>query len=243
MKKLFTSLFLFLLLLSKAQSPVEVRDQENSMALVSNNQIFTGSVAALGTASHHFDIKNISANTITVTVRKYEDLINTVTISDKAAAYYCFDGVCWSPSIITATYQLTAGSSFSFIPKLDEASVMGESNIRYRVSSSGNDLYLTLKYNIPAGIKNISGDPSSLSLYPNPSSGEIFAKIKSESDLNVASLIIYNSLGSVVKSKEIEISKGNNIITLGTQEMSAGIYFVQFNQGRSRITKKITITN
>jgi hypothetical protein len=243
MKKLFTSIFLLLILISQAQSPVEVRDEENSMALVSNNQVFTGSVAAMGTASHHFDIKNISANTITVTVRKYEDLINTVTISDKAAAYYCFDGVCWSPSIITATYQLTAGSSFSFIPKLDEASVMGESNIRYRVSSSGYDLYLTLKYNIPAGIKDLLTEFSSLSLYPNPSSGEIFAKIKSESDLNTANLIIYNSLGSIVKAKEIEINKGYNLLSLGTEQLSAGIYFVQFNQGKSRITKKITITN
>ena len=243
MRRLFTSLFLLPVHFSIAQSPVEVRDQENSMDLVTNNKVFTGSVAALGTASHHFDIKNISANTITVTVRKYEDLINTVTISDKAAAYYCFDGVCWSPSIITATYQLTAGSSFSFIPKLDEASIMGESNIRYRISSGGNDLYLTLKYNIPAGIKDISTELSNLSLFPNPSSGVIFAKIKSDAVLNLVSLNIYNSLGSLVNSKEIELLRGNNIIPLETEELSAGIYFVQYNQGKTRITKKITISN
>lgn len=243
MKRLFTSLFLLLILISHAQSPVEVRDEENSMALVTNNQVFTGSVAALGTASHHFEIKNISANTITVTVRKYEDLINTVNISDKAAAYYCFDGICWSPSIITATYQLTAGSSFSFIPKLDEASVMGESNIRYRVSAGGFDLYFTLKYNIPAGIRSNSGNYSSLSLYPNPSSGKVFASISSEGELNAAKLNVYNSLGALVISNEIALKKGSNTFSLETDELGSGIYFVQFQTGKSTITKRITISN
>lgn len=243
MKSFFTSLFIFLALIFKAQTPLEVKDAENSMALVVNNQVFTSSVSALGTASRHFEIKNISANTITVTVRKYEDLINTVNISDKAAAYYCFDGICWSPSIITATYQVTAGSSFSFIPKLDEASVMGESNIRYRISSLGNDLYLTIKYNLPAGLSEINTAVSSLVVYPNPSNGTTFAEMISKTENEMVKLALYNSLGSLVESKDVILNKGKNTVSAGTENLEAGVYFLQIQKGNTRITKKITITN
>ena len=242
MKHLYLFIFFLSGLAIKAQIPVEVRDIDNANALVSNNEIFHKTTTAGGTDfSFHFEIKNTSANTITVSVRKYEDLINTVTISDLAEAYFCFNTYCYIPTVITATTQLTAGSTFTFIPKLDEASVVGESNVRYRISAEGNNLYVVLKYNAPVGLKDLSNNNNFLSLYPNPCSDNF--TIEFENEKEQFELAVYNSIGSKVITENKKLSVGKNKVNVNTQSLSPGIYFIQISQGEKKLTKKIIINN
>ncbi|MBK9285239.1 MAG: T9SS type A sorting domain-containing protein [Sphingobacteriaceae bacterium] len=243
MKHFYSLIFLTVSCRLFAQIPIEVRDIDNANALVSNNQIFQKTTTAGGTDfSFHFEIKNTSANTITVSVRKYEDLMNTVTVNDKAEAYFCFNTYCYIPSIITATTQMTSGSTFTFLPKLDEASVVGESKVRYRISAEGNDFYVDLRYNAPVGINEVNKNINSLLVYPSPASEVLSINLQNK-EIKKTTLSLYNSLGALIISEIRTTTSGNNSFDFNVSDLNSGIYFLQIKQGEEKMTKKIIISN
>jgi hypothetical protein len=245
MNKLYVFVCCALSLFAQAQSPFEVKDLEvTPSATFAANTIFNLSTTANTIGVHHdFQITNISANPIVVTVRKYETLLNTVSMSDKAAAYFCFDGACYTPDKISATISIGAGASFSFIPKLDEATQVGLSEIGYNVSVNGaNNFSLTLKYNAPASVKENSNYFSAASnIYPNPAAAKAFFEVSVPNDLQGAGVKVFNSLGSAVIAKNINLAKGKNNIALDTENLPDGIYFVNLAYGQSSVTKRMII--
>ena len=245
MKSLYTTLFLILVILSSAQINFQVTDLDNANAVLNDGGIITKSTTALGLEfPHHIAIRNTSANTVTISVRKYEEVINTITVSDKAAAYFCFNTFCYIPVVMNATTSLTAGQSFSLIPKLDEASAVGYSQIRYRITEGTDNLSVTLKYNAPASVKeNIQTFGAISNVYPNPSNSNSFLDIYSNTEINKVDVKIYNSLGSIVSSKSVGVTKGKNTIEFETENLESGIYFTTISQGKNQITKKIIISN
>ena len=93
---------------------------------------------------------------------------------------------------------------------------------------------IQVKINSCTGLNQLNTDNNLLSVYPNPSNGEL--KIKAE---QVMDLHLVNELGQVIKS--IQLNANNNYETT-LNELSAGIYFITGIHQNSQINQKIIVT-
>jgi hypothetical protein len=247
MKRLYSGfLILFTTVAIQAQTPTfEITDDDNSNTAVPSNTTFVRSVAASALDQHHFTLKNISTSNQTVTIRKYEDVINTVNASDKAEAVFCTGSTCFPPTVSSAQVTLTPNQTIAFIADLTEASMVGESDTHYKFTNA-NDAsevtYVYFKYNVPAGLIKQSTFLSNVSaVYPNPVSSSAFLNVTAAKDIQTE-ITIVNALGSVVSSSSTELTKGKNTVKLPTENLNAGVYFVSLSNGSTIITRKIMIT-
>jgi hypothetical protein len=247
MKKLYTVFLFTATLLVNAQSVFQVKDADNGMALVSNNQIFNITTSNGGSGIiKRFSVKNISAVTHTLIVAKNENTLNTVSVTDKAVAYFCFNTECFPATKMASTIELQAGESFSLYPELDEASIAGESNLTYEISdqANGSDLLtVELRYHAPVAlVKEQQGDfYSSVSLFPNPASTDTKVEIYARRDVNEVSIGLYNITGALASVKKVSLDKGKNSIAIDAGSLSPGIYFVKVSNGNSTAVNKLII--
>jgi hypothetical protein len=247
MKKLYFLLAVLAAFGISAQSAFQIKDVDNGNTIVVNNQVFTKTTtpSAAGVA-HHIEIKNVSATTHSFVMRKFENLINTVSGTDMASAYFCFNTFCFIPTTLAATIALTPNETFNFYPKLDEATVVGESNIVYEFSdmNNGSDaLNMEFRYNPPVGLKENATKFSSISaVYPNPAVNKASIEINAEKEMNDVSVKIYNSLGSIVQEKKADLAKGKNSLNIDASSLESGIYFVSLGSGNNKSVKKLIIT-
>lgn len=231
-------------LVSFSQSVFEIKDTHTNAIVTNGLNIITTTTAS--TQSHYdLEVKNTSATSQVYTVKRFDDLLNTVGSGDAAAASFCTGSNCYVPATTTATFSLLPNETVILKADLEEASVVGLSDVRYRVYDTDNSMdaiTFTLKYNGTVSVKNINNALTSVSdVYPNPSQGKTILNLVSTSNLSQVKLNILNSLGSVVSSKMLEINSGKNQINLETENLNSGLYFVTISQGNQQITKKITI--
>lgn len=113
-------------------------------------------------------------------------------------------------------------------------------NFRYKFrfeSDYGNNFYLdniniyegSPSDNLVVGLAE-EGEIEGLSLYPNPTEGELnvsFTVAASEQ----AYLQVQDVSGKVVKTNVINALEGNNLVVLGTDELAAGTYFLNIQVG------------
>jgi hypothetical protein len=247
MKKIYSSFFiLFASITIQAQTPTfEITDDDNSNTAVPSNTTFVRNVAASTLDQHHFTIKNISSVSQTITIRKYEDVLNTVSASDKAEAVFCTGTTCFPPTVTSAQVVLTPSQTVAFIADLTEASVVGESDTHYKFTNA-NDvtevMFVYFKYNLPAGIIKQSNFISTVSsVYPNPVSSSAFITVTASKEIQT-DVIIVNALGAVVSTSSADLNKGKNTVKLPTDNLNTGVYFMSLSNGNSIITRKIIIT-
>ncbi|CAN5500314.1 hypothetical protein BH11BAC2_BH11BAC2_01820 [soil metagenome] len=100
----------------------------------------------------------------------------------------------------------------------------------------GNTYQKQFYINQPQGLVT-NGGLSTLSLSPNPSSGQFFLDFISNTAEN-SELEIMNSVGQIVVSKELKINSGKNHIQIDEQ-LSSGIYVVRFKSGTGIYHEKI----
>lgn len=249
MKKNYLSILFFGLftLVVNAQTPTfEIQNDDNASVVVVNNEVFIKSVAALAMDQSNFSIKNISATSQTITVIKHEDLLNMVSASDIAEAVFCTGTSCYPPDVFTSEVVLSAGESMVFKADLTEASVVGESNVRYKFKNSNDPnetISFTIKYNVPTSIKKQSSLFNAVSsVYPNPASSVAFLNITAVENIKDLKVNVIDALGSVVNSKSIELNKGKNTIAIETEYLHSDIYFISISNKESKVTKNITVT-
>lgn len=77
-------------------------------------------------------------------------------------------------------------------------------------------------------------------LYPNPANNVFNVELNASADAQIE-MTVYTMSGSLVNSKNIQLREGNNTITEDISYLSAGIYFVKFNNTSSNemIIKKL----
>jgi hypothetical protein len=248
MKKIYVLLFAVSSLIAVSQSAFQIKDQGNNNVVVVNNQVISMTTSANAVAvERDLEIKNVSAATRTFVMFKTENQLNTVVNpSDMASAYFCFNTFCYIPTTMSATIALTPGQTFTFHPKLDEASVVGQSNISYEFSdqSNGSDaLNMEFRYNYPVGVKENSMKIAAVSaLYPNPASTKATIDLSTERDMENVSIRVYNSLGVVVSDKKMDLAKGKTNVAIDAAALESGLYFVSIGNGNNRIVKKLIIT-
>jgi len=85
-----------------------------------------------------------------------------------------------------------------------------------------------------AGIEKYTNNSTDISIYPNPSSGEV--NIRSEAD---ADLILINELGQPVRSLKLNNANGYHVTVEG---LSSGVYYVTSINNDNTFRQKIVIT-
>jgi hypothetical protein len=245
MKVYLQVLFLFCSTFLIGQNPsFKIADSLNAGATVNNSTIFNHAVTALQTDQHKFGMVNLTASTITLTVRKYEDLINTVTVGDAAIAVFCTGSNCFPPNIFTTTVAIGPAQTLSFYGDLTEASVAGASTVRYKFTNNATaeSITMSLKYNQSGiGITEWSKLINSTSdVFPNPSNGSAFITLQATTNTDIK-VKITNLLGKVVSETTESMTEGKNKIVLDTQNLGAGIYFISLGKNEAIITRKLTI--
>ncbi|WP_317896829.1 T9SS type A sorting domain-containing protein [Aurantibacillus circumpalustris] len=247
MKKNFFTTFiisLFLFNLNAQITGFEVNDVDHGNILVSNNSEFALTTNAFATSGVYFQIKNISPFTQTLQIIKEDVLLNITNIPDTAKAYFCTGTTCYLPSTNNVTIPISANEVIDFRGDLDEASKTGYSEVKYKFINGGQVFSFVLKYNGVVSVIENSATLSNISnVFPNPTAGNAFINVNVLHDQTPMNMQVINSLGSVISSKDQFLNKGKNTLSINTEALKSGIYFVSLKQSNSVITKKITVVN
>lgn len=76
---------------------------------------------------------------------------------------------------------------------------------------------------------------SEVKLYPNPATNVFNVELNASTDAEME-MTVYSMNGSLVNSKNIQVTEGNNTITEDISSLSTGIYFVKFTNTSSNET-------
>lgn len=230
----------------------------NNTSIVAPNSIIQLTVNAFANKKIDIDIKNIGSTTHSYTVTRYDVLLNRVTSTDTAAAYYCFAGSCYGPAMITSPYLvLRAGARASdttvadpnaayymLTADLDEAGTKGKSIIKYtfkNISSVADSVQFTLSYNNAiTGLNHIEKEISSFDVYPNPASDGVEIKLTSNKIGNSKATIV-NALGATVLEKDVYVNEGKNNIHFDVSDLPAGVYFARIGNSNGYSTRKFVV--
>ena len=96
------------------------------------------------------------------------------------------------------------------------------------------------KENVAVGISPLSEQINSISVYPNPSTGNSSLIIDAKKT-GTASFNIYNTVGEVIAIQSVTLKSGLNVIPLNTNEIADGIYFVRNVSDKNSGTLKFVI--
>ncbi len=229
-------------------SSFQIKDNEAAGQTVIDGQTFYHNTRNSGpTVNHEFEIKNTSANTLTLSLRKYEDLINTVNAAnnDVAQAYFCFGTNCLPSNVMSYSVELNASESILLEAKFDEASIAGHSIVRYKFNNKTNTsdaLIVTLKYDTNVGILNNQDQDHVFSeVYPNPS--QHFLHIDYKNQIQPIKEIKWMNASGQFLDQTFQTTLNEKGITINYPDLSAGIYFIQIKTDKIISTKKVFIIN
>lgn len=233
----------------QAQSSFQIRDNNNGGVAVSDGAVFYHPTQNFGpTINHEFEIKNSSPGTLSLSLRKYEDLMNTVNVnnSDVAQAYFCFGTNCLPASVFSYSIELMPGESTLLEAKFDEASVAGHSIVRFKFNNKVNTsdaLTLTLKYDSNVGLVSAGAlDKASIFMGPNPVKDFLYIG-STESSQNINRISIKDADG-----KEVYIISGDGNalpgnIRIPLTNLANGFYFVEIQDQIQTYHQKIILNN
>jgi hypothetical protein len=246
MKKIyFLAVALFAGISSLDAQSITVRNTADG-STISNGSVFYGVTTASNITEIDFEFKNTSATSKNFHVKRYDLVVNKISATDSAEAYYCTGLNCYPPTttITPAPVALGANSTIALKLYLTEASAIGQTSIKYEVYDAANPtdmVSFTIKYNSPTSVKTTENVFTLSDVYPNPVNGKAFISLNSAAAVNGGSINITNSLGSVVSLRGLDLSQGKNTIPLETESLASGIYFVTITAKNQRIIKKFYV--
>ena len=193
---------------------------------VTGGTSFTGDLVTQ--ISNHLDIKNTSANTITVECQK-----TNLNVPLGGESFYCFAGNCYSASSTAASSSavLAPGQQFSFANSDADAhsgyyDAYGASGIAevqycfYDVNDPSDQTCVIISYDCSGamGINDFNELTKMSEFYPNPANGLTHFTFNGTK----AQLKIIDILGNEVKVLQLE---GSGAKKIDLTDMSKGIYF------------------
>lgn len=197
---------------------------------ITNNQIFDLVTAPLTTSESKFKLRNITATTQTLTIKRNDNLINTVSSFDMASPYFCAGSVCYNSTITISSETIAANSEVNFMADLLEATAVGLSNISYDIMNGSEQLTVVFKYNYTLGIKANSNDLAEISIYPNPTSGLVTL-----SGVEGCDVTICNILGVKIISTQIT----NDRFNIDLSKEGNGVYLLEIKKGSEVYHKRV----
>ncbi|MDP1802656.1 MAG: T9SS type A sorting domain-containing protein [Bacteroidota bacterium] len=108
----------------------------------------------------------------------------------------------------------------------------------------GNNMYvdnINLAQANPTSVKTNAINNVSFDVYPNPTKGETTLNISAVTAGN-ANVVVINTLGQVVYSKQIELTVGINTLQLDANNFANGLYTVSVESTNGSMVKKLTVT-
>lgn len=191
----------------------------------------------------YFDVKNISANTLsTVKVKKIE--MQLVTGSKNT---FCFAGQCYLASTYTSPLSVSIepnGINETFDGQYKPKGHPGESIIKYvffDVNNTTDTAFVIVHYNATAtGIAPYENNVAVISEpYPNPASTQTSFNYSIPANSS-AVFVLSDITGN--KIKEIPIYNNSGVFEVPTNDLSNGLYFYSFYiDGKMQKTKKLII--
>ncbi len=234
-----------------AQSSIQLKDLQVNVALAPNATVVASTVAEVITKID-FDIKNISSSTQYYQVKRYDILLNT-----DASAYFCFSGSCYGDQTLVSptSLTLTAGQSASEIQgsfnilttDLWEGPTAGNSLVKYTFinsSTAADSVQISIKYSAApsqtVSVHEVSKTLSSFEIFPNPAKETASILIYSPKVFE-SRLVLFNSLGEIVYTKNITVASGKNTIDMNVGNLPGGVYFASIQVENSTISKRLII--
>lgn len=77
-------------------------------------------------------------------------------------------------------------------------------------------------------------------LFPNPTNGTTSLRITGSSDTDIQ-INILNQLGQIVRQQNVITTASDELVTLNTNELAAGIYFVQISNVTNKVVRKLVV--
>jgi len=96
------------------------------------------------------------------------------------------------------------------------------------------DVELVANFEEETGIKPITNDESQITVYPNPTNGELRIE---NGELRINNVEVYDIMGKKLSSHPLIITSSNHLIDISN--LSAGVYFLKITTEKGIVTKKI----
>jgi hypothetical protein len=239
MKKLFTITAVLCTFLYNAQT-IQLTHKYSGQVVPDNGSIYLDSYAD-STVEYELMMKNTGNASDNVSIKRTDDMLNS-TGSGTAATYFCTGETCYTPDVMTAAVTLAAGQSLSFKAYLAETSTKGESVIRYRFTSSGTDMTIYFKFNNVLGVVENSSAFLKTLVFPNPSAGPASLMIDAAYNSEAAIRVTDVRGATVWSSASVNLSAGVNIVSIPSEELAAGLYFLSVSAENHNSTQKFVIS-
>ena len=81
---------------------------------------------------------------------------------------------------------------------------------------------------------------SGMKLYPNPASQFVQLAIAS-TEAAAANVSIYTLMGQMVSNETVSLNEGNNVVTLNTNDLTAGVYMINVKTAKGTSTQKLIV--
>lgn len=217
---------------------------------ITNGMVIHKNVSAGNSDNFPFSIKNTSTSNKIYKMTKFYDLRNVIASGDSSYATFQFCGFHFAPLTNTSVCSVTLTPNQTDptpVAEFLEASVPGKSDIRWRIYEVNNPTVdfteFTLRYNdASAGITSFSESISSVSeIFPCPANSKASIAIHSKEPAGMINLVIYNVFGVIVSKQICELAKGTNNVSIATNDLGSGIYFVSLISNNSKVQRKLVI--
>jgi Metallo-peptidase family M12B Reprolysin-like/Secretion system C-terminal sorting domain len=114
--------------------------------------------------------------------------------------------------------------------------------VRSFSAATGTSSYSPVRsFKVTSSTARISNENTNISVYPNPSNGQL--AISFDSNTNTADLNLYDLSSNVVFSKNYKTIKGNNTIKEDISNLKSGNYILLLNDGEKVSTQNVVIQN
>ncbi|MCE3229674.1 MAG: hypothetical protein K0S32_4225 [Bacteroidetes bacterium] len=115
--------------------------------------------------------------------------------------------------------------------------------VKFKATSDyGNNLYVdNVNLSGPTSLTKYNQNLVSFDVYPNPASTSATIKTYSAFE-QTGVIVVYNTLGQVVKTINVSLAFGINEVALNTSDLATGVYNVVLNTDKGSVTKKLTVT-
>lgn len=109
--------------------------------------------------------------------------------------------------------------------------------VYFRIKINGKDS--RIKYSNTILLKNEKMDKHDMSVFPNPSYGDLWFSVNSKVN-ETAEVFIYNTQGKLINNTKVNIVAGDNLLKLpGLTHSAAGMYLVKVKMLDGSVTQKV----
>lgn len=234
MTKKVLSLFIFLF------SAVFMSSAQSSLSKSDGTPVISGNDTTL----QHANVKIINTSSNPLDIKVY---MNTLNANPNHITYFCWGIICYPNTITVSTDPVTINpgdTAASFIGYLNPNSVAAVSEVTYSffdVNDNSDSIGFTVTFDMTVGINKLKNNVSLSDAYPNPANNLTRISYDINKTKN-AKLVLYNILGSKIKS--IELNDPNGSIILATSGLTSGIYYYSIEaDGQIIPAKKLIVAH